>query len=1109
MKRSAQNTFLTATFPAFLLILSACQEKNDTRFTLLDPTETNISFANHIEETASLNILKYEYMYNGGGVAAGDFNHDGLQDLFFTGNQVDNALYLNKGDWRFENIAEQAGVKGKKAWKTGVTAVDINGDGFLDIYVCYSGPGSDEDRANQLFINNGQAIPSFTDRAKEFGLDAAGTYSTQASFFDYDRDGDLDMFLLNHAKITYSPFYNTRKLRNLRHPRYGNRLYKNENGFFQDVSEHAGIHGSGINFGLGVSVSDLNEDGWPDIYVTNDYEEQDYFYLNQHDGTFKECLKESFRHISRFGMGSDIADFNNDNHPDVFVTDMLPEDNYRQKLLKGPDEFDKYTLLRDSGYHHQNMRNMLQLNLGCRENSPPMFSEIGQLSGVSNTDWSWCPLFVDLDNDGWKDLFITNGYLRDYTNMDFLKYTFEDKKREQIKGGQQKLDTMKIVASIPSTKIANYCFHNQKNLTFSDVSKTWGLSQQDISNGAVFADLDNDGDADLVTNRINETAGIYRNNSTNHFIKIRLHGEQKNTSAIGAKIILTTQDGQQFQEQFPVRGFQSSVSHEILFGTGNTNMIDQISVIWPDGKISALANIKTDTTIEINYKSGIPSVVAEKNKTERSFDEISMQSPYRSKHSNNPFIDFKSQYLLPYQLSSTGPCLAKADVNGDGFDDVYIGASPVAAGVLYLSNPRSDQYTIWKGDAGYEDTGALFFDADGDKDQDLYVVSGGAEFSHEDGAWLQDRLYLNNGKGNFTRTTGLPIEKSNGSIVVAGDYDKDGDLDLFVGGKTLPGYYPLPAYSYLLRNESTEGKIKFVEVTPEFLKRSTIVTAGTWSDYNKDGWPDLIITGEFAPIMLIENKKGKLSYDTTANLAESHGLWSTLIATDIDHDGDEDLIAGNAGQNLQLKASPQQPLTIHFQDFNEDGKLDPIISYFIGNESHVYPSRDEMLEQLPALKKKFVTYDAYAKAGLNDILDDAQLKKAKLLKVETLATTLYLNQGNGKFESHALPVEAQFSKVNAIIVNDYNKDGKSDMLISGNFFPYRVQLGRSDAGTGLLLIQETPSKYSARLCRETGFYADGDVRSMITIHTRNGEQVICGVNNDYPKVFNVNFINEK
>jgi hypothetical protein len=1095
-----------------LFSLTGCGEGDHTLFTIVSPDDTNITFGNYVNEDNTINILSYEYAYNGGGVAVGDFNNDGWQDLFFTGNQVDNALYLNSRDFKFRDATKLAGVMGKKGWKTGVTAADVNGDGYLDIYVCYSGIGPNQSRANQLFINNGGPDPVFTDRAKEYGLDAVGTYSTQASFFDYDRDGDLDMFLLNHAKITYSPFYNTKKLRSKRHPQFGNQLYRNENGKFTDVSDQAGIHGSGINFGLGVSISDVNGDGWPDIYVTNDYEEQDYFYLNNHDGTFEESLKKTFRHISRFAMGSDIADYNNDGLPDVFVADMLPEDNYRQKLLRGADEYDKYNLLRDSGYHHQNMRNMLQLNLGSQDNTHPQFSEIGQLAGVSNTDWSWCPLFVDLDNDGWKDLFITNGYLRDFTNMDFLKYAFEDHKI-RLTGEGKSIDTMDIIRSIPVTKLSNYCFHNQKNLTFSNVGDQWGFKEKAITTGAVFADLDNDGDQDIITNNINEAAGVYRNNSEklsqHHFIKIKLAGSKANTQAIGARITVTTDSSMQVQEHFPTRGFQSSVSHELIFGLGNQTSVVQILVRWPDGKLSKLRNIHADTTVVISCKTSDADTVAGKSINRPGIFSAITNSTIHFNHHENDFVDYKFQYLLPYKLSSNGPCLAKADVNADGIEDLFVGGSIGQSCKLYLSGKESgliESPGPWTRDVNKEDTDAIFFDADGDGDEDLYIVRGGAEFLRENNDPLQDRLYVNDGTGHFSEAekNALPGEKSNGSFVSVSDFDKDGDLDLFVGGKTLPGYFPLPAYCYLLRNDSENNKIRFVNVTPEFLDLAGITTSGQWVDIDNDGWEDLVIAGEFSPIRLIKNEKGILKADTAGYISGSFGLWSKIIVADVDNDGDSDLIAGNVGLNLQFKASAQQPLSLHYHDFNEDGKIDPIISYFIQGKSHVYPSRDEMLDEMPHLRPKFVSYHDYAKAGLTEILNDQQLKKSKILKVQTQQTSLFLNDGKGHFEIKALPIETQFSKVNGIIAHDFNGDGIKDILVSGNFFPYRVQLGRNDAGSGLLLIGDGQGNFSPRLARETGFFADGDVRSMVTLKSKEGAMIVCGVNNDSLKLFKIN-----
>jgi enediyne biosynthesis protein E4 len=1092
------------------LSLLTCQKRIDSLFTLMGTEETGIDFINRIEEDRTLNILSYEYLYNGGGIAAGDFNNDGLTDLFFTGNQVPNKLFINKGGWKFVEIAEQANVSGKEGWKTGVAVADVNGDNLLDVYVCYSGPGTDQSRSNQLFINKGGDLPTFTDQALEYGLNAQGTYSTQASFFDYDLDGDLDMFLLNHAKITYSPFYNTRKLRNKRHRQYGNQLFRNDKGIFKDVSEHAGIHGSAINFGLGVSVSDLNLDGWPDIYVTNDYEEQDFFYLNNHDGTFKECLKETFRHISRFGMGSDVADYNNDALPDVFVADMLPEDSYRQKLLKGPDEYDKYSLLRDSGYHHQNMRNMLQLNLGNSKENIPQFSEIGRLAGVSGTDWSWCPLFVDLDNDGWKDLFVTNGYLRDYTNQDFLKYTFEDYKKTVAAGGQMSFDTMSLIKKIPTTEIANYCFRNTGNLQFKNISDEWGFREKALSNGAIYADLDNDGDQDIIVNNINEQAHVYQNNSSaelkNHFIKIQLIGEGLNASAIGAKVFIRTGDGLQLQENFPSRGFQSSMANQLIFGIGSRKIVDEIIVQWPNRTFSKHINVSPDHTVILRQG-------------ENSFDSVLVSKPIDLifhpvinagidfKHQENRFVDYKLQYLLPYQLSRNGPCLVREDINGDGYDDFFAGGASGQSGQLFVSQKNSTFLKLapapWQVDSLSEDTDGAFLDVDSDGDPDLYVVSGGTEFSPEFGNLLQDRLYINNGNGHFTKSQGaLPREKSNGSCVAFTDFDKDGDLDLFIGGKSLPGYFPLPAYSYLLRNDSKKGNVKFTDVTPDYLHKPGMINAAVWVDLNNDNWDDLVIAGDFTPILIYENNQGRLTEKEP--VPNSSGMWSRIVADDIDGDGDKDLIAGNLGLNVQFKVSPAEPLTIHYADFNEDGEIDPILSYYIQGKPSVYPSRDEILEQLPHLKRKFVKYADYARANLGDILSADQIKTAKILKVETLHSMLVMNDGAEKFRMVPLPVEAQFSKVNGIVTDDFNHDGLKDILLAGNFFPFRVQLGRSDAGSGLLLSRNSEGEFSCLQFKQTGFYSTGDVRSMIKLKIQNGEYIITGINDDSLKLFKIN-----
>ncbi len=675
------------------MLLMACMHKPATVFTEVSPSDSHVDFRNDIEETQDQNILTYEYLYNGGGVAVGDLNNDGLPDIFFTGNMSPNKLYLNKGDFKFEDITQRAGVQGRNKWKTGVVMADVNGDGLLDIYVCYSGVGTDAERSNELYINNGikNGVPSFTESAKAYGLDAPGTYTTSVVFFDMDNDGDLDMFMINHANQFFNPFFNTEKLRKTRNEHFGNRLYRNDNGHFTDISAQANIDGSGLNFSLSASVSDINGDGWPDIYVTNDYDERDFLYLNNHDGTFKEVLTKAAKHISEFAMGSDVADFNNDNRPDLIELDMLPEDNHRQKLLRGADNYDKFQLLEDHGFHKQLMRNSLQLNNGNDADGTPIFSEIGQMAGVSNTDWSWAPLFADLDNDGWKDLFITNGILKDMTNLDFVKYT-SGYSSQYVKEKQDKGELWELVKKMPTTKLTNYLFKNNGNLSFSNVTPDWGLTKPGISNGAVYADLDGDGDLDLVINQLDDVATIYRNNTSEkarrpHYLRVQLKGSGKNTAGIGAKLYVTTEHGHQFQEQYPNRGFQSSVDPVLHVGLGKDSLVQSLKVLWPTGEISELKNVKGDRLLVIEQKNAarVSSAAGVKGQTVTAmFKDVTASSGIKFADKASSFVDFKISPLLPYQISKTGPCIAKADVNGDGLEDLFIGAGIGQPSQLYL-----------------------------------------------------------------------------------------------------------------------------------------------------------------------------------------------------------------------------------------------------------------------------------------------------------------------------------------------------------------------------------------------------------------------------------------
>lgn len=1106
------------------LVFIGCQSKEDELFVRLSPHESGISFENKIEESPEVNILTYEYTYNGGGVGAGDFNNDGLCDLYFTGNRVSNRLYLNKGDLTFKDVTSSAGVGGRELWKTGVTLVDINADGWLDIYVCYSGPEANQSLSNELYINNAGVKggePTFTERAKDFGLDAPNTFSTQASFFDYDRDGDLDMFLINHGNHFYSPFVNTSRLRNTRHPQFGNRLYRNETirkdsaqstDRFTDVSEEAGIHGGGLNFGLGVSVSDVNSDGWPDVFVTNDYEEQDFLYINNQDGTFFETSKDSFGHVSRNGMGSDIADFNNDSRPDVIEVDMWPEDNFRQKLLKGPDDYNRYTLMVDSGFHHQQMRNTLQLNAGLDANGVPLFCEAGQMAGVSATDWSWAPLFVDVNNDGLKDLFITNGYLRDFTSMDFLKYTVEEARIKAKEAGKE-LELFELVSKMQSTRTSDYLFRNNGDLTFSDMTKEWGIDEPNLSFGAAYADLDNDGDLELITNNTNENAAIWVNQSEqtkSNYLRIRLKGPSANPVAIGAKIFVQAGGLRQMREQFPTRGYQSSVDPVLVFGLGENTNADRISVTWPDGLESVAINIKSNQDIEISYSSAQPASSPQPSHPQKLFHDISETSGIAFEHRENHFIDFDREPLIPYQLSRLGPALASGDVNGDGLDDFYVGGASGQTGQLYIGHGGghfiSHRHQPWNEHSLKEDTGAAFFDADGDDDLDLFVVSGGNEFPVGSDL-LDDRLYINDGKGVFSKALpgSIVADHASGSCVVPSDYDKDGDTDLFVGGRLLPGSFPLTTPGAILRNDGTPGQIKFTVATREVnpnLREPGMVTDALWTDFNNDTWPDLLIVGDWMPIRLFENKKGKLVEVQNDALQNTSGRWNKIVPFDFDADGDTDYVAGNSGSNFAYTVSRKEPLELYYADFNDDGRIDPVMAY--SSQGKIYPvaSRDEMLLQVNSLRKKFTSYSKYASATIEDIFGKESLRAAKRLKAQTLHSMVLENIGSGNFKLLPLPAMAQLSSVNGIVTDDVNEDGFADILLAGNFFPYRTEYGPADASLGLLLLGDGKGKFDPVSWEKNGFRAPGDVRSMRFLKGANGSKlVLIARNNDKMSLF--------
>ena len=1057
----------------------------------MTPAKTGILFKNMLEESPTSNVLTYEYFYNGGGVAVGDINNDGLDDIYFTGNMKPNALYVNQGNFRFKEISSEAGVSCDEGWKTGVTMADINHDGFLDLYVCYSGKGNPEKRRNKLFINNGDL--TFTEKGAEYGLDDPG-YTTHASFFDYDRDGDLDMYLLNHNVVVIREF-EFASAKKTRHPYAGDKLFRNDDGRFVDVSAKAGIKGNPLGFGLGVTVADIDKDGWQDLYISNDYVEADYLYINNGDGTFTDRMTDYMQHISYFSMGCDVSDVNNDALPDIFTLDMLPEDNERQKLLYGPDNYEHYALMVLNGFYFQNMRNMFHLN-----NGDGTYSEIGQFSGVSNTDWSWAPLFADYDNDGLKDLFITNGYYRDYTNRDFLKYK-GDYYFERGKA-KEKADTFHLVSTMTSTPIHNYMFRNNGDLTFEDKSTAWGFQDRNFSSGAAYADLDNDGDLDMIVSNQNAVASVYRNLSREnhrdrHYLQISLIGEGHNHDAIGAKVMIYANGAQQYFERMSTRGFQSHVTDRIHVGLGRSTTVDSVIVTWPGGSKTTLENVKADQWLKIfDDSASLPAQTAVPTSVP-AFTAVDPVIPYL--HAEAGYNDFKRQPLLLTMLSSCGPVMASGDVNNDGRMDVFIGGAQGNPGKIFVQRADGsfDETNASIFDQKFTDADAAFFDADGDGDSDLYVVSGGYnEYSPKDAA-LQDRLYVNDGNGRFTVAEDrLPEMLVSKSCVAVSDYDHDGDQDLFVGGRVIPGQYPVTPESFLLENNNG----KFKKVTADKAGKLFgigMVTDAVWLDADDDGWEDLLVAGEFMAIEVFINRQGKGGLEhQTRKFFETplSGIWNKMVARDFDGDGDQDLIAGNIGLNSQLKAKGEEPLELIYKDFDKNGSIDPILTCYIQGESYPYASRDELLDQMYSMRSKFTNYASYADAKLSDIFSKAELKDAKTLTA-TMLESVYLENADGKFIAHALPAPAQFSPIYAMEVIDYNADGNLDVIVAGNQSSIRIRMGVIDANFGQLYEGDGKGNFSFVPQSQSGLSLTGDTKSLEVIRSNGDVLLMVGTNN--------------
>ena len=1104
------------TFLCFCVTLSQAQEnsyKDYQVFSSVPPSTSNVLFQNTIKETNTVNYFKYEYLYNGGGVAIGDVNNDGLPDIYFTGNMTYNRLYLNKGDLKFEDITGKAKASYANDWCTGVTMVDINNDGWLDIYVSASGYYEDANvRKNILFVNNGDAnenggIPTFTDRAEEYGIADAG-YSIQSIFFDYDNDGDLDLYVANHPNLFREAASVFKE--KMVSPPYENsdRLYRNdtENGkiTFTDVSVSSGI--ANYSHSLGVVVSDFDNDGFIDIYVSNDYQQSDFLYKNTGKGVFVNIMDDAIKHFAKFSMGVDASDFNNDGLTDIFAVEMMAEDNKRQKTNMAPMDPKEFAYIVQYGFGYQYMHNALQLNNGKINqdaNSEITFSEISYLSGVATTDWSWCPLFADFDNDGWKDLFVTNGYRRDVLDKDYQK-----EQKKILKSGKITYEELKD--KIPASKIPNYIYKNNQDLTFTKKSADWGINTPINSNGAAYADLDLDGDLDLVVNNIDTVASIFKNNTAENnpnnfnYLKIKLQSSTANRLGLGAKVIVKTADGNtQTQELTLTRGYQSSVEPILHFGLGQHKTVDWVKVIWKNQKETILENIASNQVITIDDKNTVAKETTN-NSTNTLFKLANDKYQINHKHQELEVDDYSLQVLLPHKLSQNGPGIAVGDVNGDKLDDFFIGGSAGFEGVLHIQQ-ANDTFTIQKVEAltnhrQFEDMGAIFFDADKDGDNDLLVVSGSYQFSEQSGLF-EHRLYFNDGKGDFKYDEfALPTMPASGSSVSAGDYDGDGDLDIFIGGRVVHGKYPIAPHSYLLENQNGKFKDVIQDKAPK-LSNVGMITSAIWSDYDGDNDLDLITVGEWMPITIFINDNGKAF--TPYAIPNSEGWWNSITGGDIDNDGDIDYILGNLGTNSKNKASVELPFHVYGNDFDKNGNYDIVLGYY--NDGVQYPVRGLQCssEQIPEIKEKIPTYDLFGSSTLEEIYGDDKLDNSLHLEVKTFKSAVLINNGAEDLKLMALPNEAQFAPINGTVVEDFDQDGCLDILAVGNQYPVEVETGRYDAMKGLFLKGNCDGTFTAQPYRESGFFVDGDAKGLSMIAIGNKPAIIATLNNDKTLVFDI------
>lgn len=1111
----------SACIAIFILALAACN-RNKTLFEPVSSKHSNITFTNTIVETETINPIDVTNIYNGGGVGIGDFNNDGLEDIYFVASQVSNKLYLNKGDLEFEDVTDVAKVTGEGQWGRGVAVVDINSDGWLDLYVCATIYPDPAKRVNLLYVNQGSnkdGVPVFRELAKEYGLNDS-THSTMATFFDYDNDRDLDVYIVvNEISIEDNPSAYRDKVTDGSHKSTG-RLYRNDynaqlgHAFFTNVSKEAGITIEG--YGHGATVADFNRDGWKDIFVTNDFLSNDLLYINNGNGTFTDKAASYFKHTSANGMGQDVIDINNDGLSDVVELDMDPEDNFRKKLLMSGYNYSNYQNNDRFGYQYQYVRNSLQLNLGPRADSvkDPVFGDIGFHAGISSTDWSWAPLVQDFDNDGYRDIIITNGFPKDLTDHDFIAF------REKSFISTTKAE---VLTKIPQVKISNYAFHNNGDLTFTDETKNWGLTVPSFSNGAAYADLDNDGDLDIVISNINNEAFVYRNTrdaDEHHYLIVKLQGDSLNKSGQGTWLDIYYDGKQQSYEQTSYRGYLSSVQSKIHFGLGDASKIDSLVVKWPDGKKQVLQGVAIDKELIVDHKNAdqqyswqvAPAV-------QPLFSDVTDAVGVSYRHSDVDFIDFNIQRLMPHKLSEYCPPLATGDINGDGLEDMIVGGSHMKRGLVMLQHAdgkfeqrnltNEPNLTAWK------DAGLALFDADGDGDNDLYACSGGNEGQPNSAAY-RDRFYVNDGAGNFKEdSSGLPMNYTSKSCVRTADFDKDGDLDLFIGGRVYPWNFPKAVSSFIYRNDSRNGNVKFTDVTADvapFLENVGMVCDASWTDFDKDGFLDIVIAGEWMALKFVKNENGRFRDVSDAsgvnNLA---GWWNIIVPGDFDKDGDIDYVVSNLGTNSYYKATEQRPVSVYAKDFFKIGSVQCVMTtYFkdkVGGTYGEYTAhtRDDVVEQFPFLKKRFLTYKDYGRATFDKLLTPEEMQGTTKLSANYFPSSFVRNEGGGKFKVEALPGMAQLSAINGIVADDFDGDGNLDLCMNTNDYGTDPANGRYDALNGLILKGDGKGGFYPLSLLESGIYIPGNGKALAKLKGADGKYLLAATENNGPlRVFRLN-----